>query len=649
MSELRYTKDGIPIYDGSSELYIPFRRAALNYVETLEWRKRSLAGPRLQAALEGSARTAVQHQVPGWISHDGGATQLLDFLKSRVQAPTLAEAGKTISKFFYQVKRRRGETMNAWIVRHDEALYEARRTLAEAIHEYAPEGSVGESQSVRGLSGRSIPPSRPLSEAPPGSLRGESPRTSVSGFRSAEDNPFDENGRMRDEEDQPDWHGSQRSAHDDNAWHDQWWQGHRWWDWDYNRQWSEPAWRKPEVSSSLKYGVSSRATAEADRFLPDFVVAWMLLQRSNLDGAERATIISSLKNQFTTEKVTEALRLNWPDDDLKRRDQSRGSALMTDELEEAYIQDNDYDDDIPDDFNDDERAEYVHLSKEVESAHQAIQHHRRTLKEAREKQTFMRKSRQFYPARSSSSSRWKGGQDSKCFRCGGAHSTSACPQKEQSGAKTNSANVGQEVHFTFMTTEATALTANSDANELHAMSLHELVQSGKAIIDGGATASVGSADALDQIRLLNQQQGSSRDLNLKFDGCPSFRFGNNGKTQCLSTAQLDVPLAEKTGKMQIHAHDIPQQPVLLSISALRSLGAVIDFQEDSCILKNIDPQRVVQLERAPSGHQLFPLTQDIFQHSRQRQQPFVSLFDSAARDMTFQGKMEHPQRPGRNL
>ena len=111
MSELRFTKDGIPIYDGSAEQYIPFRRASLNYVETLEWKKRSLAGPRLQAALEGSARIAVQHMPPGWISHEGGATQLLDFLKTRVQSPTLAEAGKTISKFFYQVKRRKGESM----------------------------------------------------------------------------------------------------------------------------------------------------------------------------------------------------------------------------------------------------------------------------------------------------------------------------------------------------------------------------------------------------------------------------------------------------------------------------------------------------------------------------------------------------------
>ena len=82
MSELRYSKDGIPIYDGSSDQYIPYKRAALNFVETLEWKKQPLAGPRLQAVLEGAAKTAVQHKSPGWISHERGAQELLSFLKT---------------------------------------------------------------------------------------------------------------------------------------------------------------------------------------------------------------------------------------------------------------------------------------------------------------------------------------------------------------------------------------------------------------------------------------------------------------------------------------------------------------------------------------------------------------------------------------
>ena len=113
----------------------------------------------------------MQHKPPGRISHEGGAAQLLDFLKTRVQSPTLAEAWKTIGKFSYQV--RRGESMNAWIVRHDEALYEVRRTLAEAIQEYAPVHSVGESSMYRGYGKRSTTTSMAASCS--GSRRDDSP------------------------------------------------------------------------------------------------------------------------------------------------------------------------------------------------------------------------------------------------------------------------------------------------------------------------------------------------------------------------------------------------------------------------------------------------------------------------------------------
>jgi hypothetical protein len=622
MTELRFTKDGIPIYDGSAELYIPFRRAALNYVETLEWKKRPLAGPRLQAALKGSARIAVQHKPPGWISHEGGAAQLLDFLKSRVQAPTLAEAGKTISKFFYQVKRRRGESMNAWIVRHDEALYEARRTLAEAIQEYAPVHSVGESSSVRASL------KKVATSSMAASWQG-SRRDDFSPVRG--DSPFDDNGRMRDDEGEgADWEDHESTpAAPQESWQNTWWSQQQWWQWDRDRDdsWSRHQWRQPNETPSLKYGVSSQASAEADKFLPDFVVAWMLLQRSNLDGAERATIISSLKNEFTTSRVTEALRLNWPEDDLKRRDQSRGSALLVDDHDDILLHDEELDE-VPEDLEDEARQEYIHLTREIESAHQAIQHHRRTLKEARERQTFMRKSRQFYPARRETNVKWKSDHEPKCFRCGGNHTTANCPQKDKN-SKPASANVGQEVHFTFVT-EPEAMENKPEVPTQDAFSLHSLVNAGKAIIDGGATASVGSADALDQVQRINKELGKKRDVTLDFNSSPSFRFGNNGKTQCLSTAQLEVPLAEKTGKMKIHVHDIPQQPVLLSIAALRSLGAVIDFSDDTCILKHIDASRVIQLERATSGHQVFPLTQDIFQNSKQRHTSFVSLFDSSS-------------------
>lgn len=176
---------------------------------------------------------------------------------------------------------------------------------------------------------------------------------------------------------------------------------------------------------------------------------------------------------------------------------------------------------------------------------------------------------------------------------------------------------------------ATALTSESEGGDGHVLSMQHIVDAGKAIIDGGATSSVGSVDAMEQIRKINQRKGISTEVDLKFDEAPSFRFGNNGRTTCLSTAQLNIPLAQQHGKMKIHVHEIPQQPILLSIQALRTMGAVIDFERDECIFRNIDPSRVVKLERAASGHQVFPLTEDVYSGSSRRVEPFVSLQSDA--------------------
>ena len=136
--------------------------------------------------------------------------------------------------------------------------------------------------------------------------------------------PFDSNGRLCEEEDEEpgdpasavhdSWHGYQR----DQGW--LWSDPHGSWD-----SWSWQGWHQlqsfqPTSSSRGKYDVSVTASVEADKFLPDFVVAWMLLQRSGLDGTERGAIIANLKNQFTTTRVKDALRLAWPEEDLKNEE-----------------------------------------------------------------------------------------------------------------------------------------------------------------------------------------------------------------------------------------------------------------------------------------------------------------------------------------
>ena len=44
-----------------------------------------------------------------------------------MMVPTLPDEGRFISKLIFGLKRRRGETMSAWLVRHDDALDDVRR------------------------------------------------------------------------------------------------------------------------------------------------------------------------------------------------------------------------------------------------------------------------------------------------------------------------------------------------------------------------------------------------------------------------------------------------------------------------------------------------------------------------------------------
>ena len=89
---------------------------------------------------------------------------------------------------------------------------------------------------------------------------------------------------------------------------------------DRDDSWSRHQWRQPNETPSLKYGVSSQASAEGpDKFSARLRGSLDVAAKIKFRWAERATIISSLKNEFTTSRVTEALRLNWPEDDLKRR------------------------------------------------------------------------------------------------------------------------------------------------------------------------------------------------------------------------------------------------------------------------------------------------------------------------------------------
>ena len=83
----------------------------------------------------------------------------------------------------------------------------------------------------------------------------------------------------------------------------------------------------------------------------------------------------------------------------------------------------------------------------------------------------------------------------------------------------------------------------------------------------------------------------------------------------------------REGHLKVHTLDRGEGPILFSIETLRSLGAIIDFEHDLIVFRKLSDERVIQLERSSSGHQLLPLTKDWYRESQKTSTRVPSLKD----------------------
>ena len=595
---LRRTSDGVPIYDGNAEQFLQYREEAYKYVLSFERHKRYLAGPRLVRELEGVARTVVRRplaQDPRWVDHPGGVKTLLDYLEANLEKPSLISASRFVHKFFFGLKRKRMETMTAWVNRHSEAMWEANKAMIRVQKEYgAP------------LKPRRTSMSRSVSHAGKEAY-GDDPAES--------DLPYDEHGRLREEYDEP------NTRRRDSGWSaDQWsWSGQGYWQWS---EWGDehiPAFDEPQV----------------ENFIPDFLVGYLLLNRSGLDYQERNNVLSNVKGEFGVKTVEKALRSLWSDEDIYRRDKAKGHAL--------YAEDEDFGmndeeglaaDDYPD-FGDDQWSEEAYAAAEQQAleAADAIAMHKRTLREARQRQHDLRLGRKFY----SSSSSWKGSSKGKgkyqnyyggkgkgektCLKCSGPHSTHDCPRK----AASQENNIAEEqAEIAFVHEE---IAASHDHHEQALVIMKDLLTQGKGIIDCGATSSLGSVEALEAIQQINLSKKGTTEMEVDTANRPTFRFGNGQRKTCISTAKLKMGLGQKSGSMEVHVHESSNQPILISVKSLKALGAVIDFSSGEAILKHVDSKKVITFDEEANGHLTMDLTQDLLKNAVHRQHNFVSLKD----------------------
>eukprot|EP00435_Cladocopium_sp_Y103_P039536 s1724_g10.t1 len=166
----------------------------------------------------------------------------------------------------------------------------------------------------------------------------------------------------------------------------------------------------------------------------------------------------------------------------------------------------------------------------------------------------------------------------------------------------------------------------SKALGLASSEMFQAVEQGKAVIDGGATRSIGSIYALPKVAELNEQErGRDGVRSVDVSDRPSFGFGNSFRDQCTSTACLEVPLDGQQSLLKVHALDKGTAPILMSVNSLRKLGAIIDFENDLAVFRRVNDRRVLKLERTAAGHQVMPLTDDAFQNAVEACRPVPAL------------------------
>ena len=72
---------------------------------------------------------------------------------------------------------------------------------------------------------------------------------------------------------------------------------------------------------------------------------------------------------------------------------------------------------------------------------------------------------------------------------------------------------------------------------------------------------------------------------------------------------------EQAEELKMHCLNQGSGPLLLSVEALRLLKAVIGFDRDLICFRALDEHRLIRAERSQTGHQLLPMTDDLYGNS----------------------------------
>ncbi|CAE7222926.1 unnamed protein product [Symbiodinium microadriaticum] len=459
------TKDGIPCWSGEAATCVQYEEASLLWEQSLTWEKRYTAGPKLVQELTGAARRFVAGQSAGWVAYRGGVRVLMDHLRRALGKPRVNEVTDLLATYFKGTRRKANESMNEYITRKTEAYMRASQALKRVQPHYE--------RDDQGRPGGTWTSSRRSSyEAPTSWSRQWTP---------ANEEPAAAAGEAEASTEATDTPAGER-----DQWSGQWstWGPTSWssYSWQWRGSWGYPGdWGDRSSSGGSVLGETSTGLPE---LLPAFIQGWYLLADSNLDHAEKNIVLTALGGDFTPQKVAQELRNQFPEGEVRRRDQRRyqsyiGEAAEVSEDEEGDAMGFSLQELTEGGMTEEGIAMVVDCEETAREALAALHQAKRTLKEARQKQHFVKQSRRYYQGGSSSTSstapRARDDSNIDCLRCGKrGHRAANCPMKPlaaQAEATTDGDDNGrQQAPFVCYSDTAPGTTDFSETYNMHDIS-----------------------------------------------------------------------------------------------------------------------------------------------------------------------------------
>ena len=212
-----------------------------------------------------------------------------------------------------------------------------------------------------------------------------------------------------------------------------------------------------------------------------------------------------------------------------------------------------------------------------------------------------------------------------CFICGDKnHDYRSCPKRGQSSqGSTSLANKSRPIHYVSTSSSSCAYMVEDEpvAPTISQSDLHRLVLTAGevdpacdrlryAVLDTGATETVGSLEAIEKIMLFRQEKFGQERVGINPHKQKCFKFGNAQERRSESYLLLPQTCQGQEFSLGIFTLDVPGVPVLLGVRTMKKLGTMIDIEKGELIFKKVFPEIRIPLVRGKNGHLLLDLCSD---------------------------------------